>query len=371
MSNMFFSEKCPSFVREIMTELGKEESRQHWKEALVQAAEHELESQLGEGACMNDLLYRLLAHIDDRLLDTKETAIDLAYIAFDIATGNQKNRLPGTYDSLRVHFDNAVEALAADAAATKPKDGCNPPWHKSPKVVSAPPSQASSPSYIKNWKPQPPGSVVPDEVKQPGMEKHRFDLIDWRLNGFEQRLGELEARLPIATGNDSGELAKIADLLNYVAGMVAAQGNDPDSGNATDLEMNLCAASKKLAHLAGVIPPFKGRPDRECPVCSEPEDKPHAPDCEYAVLDSLHLPGMETSRLKAMDWRFNGIEERLGTVECNASAFRLTAMQEQIDRLTAHLESLSAAHESLHNTYWKQSYDVGSRLESLENRAPC
>jgi hypothetical protein len=99
--------------------------------------------------------------------------------------------------------------------------------------------------------------------------------------------------------------------------------------NATDLEMNLCGL---LAHLADVIPPFKGRPDDECPVCGEPEDKPHAPDCEYAVLDSLHLPGMENSRLNAMDWRFNGIEERLGTeTESNASAFRLTAMQETID----------------------------------------
>ena len=195
MSNMFFSEKCPSFVREIMTELGNEDGRQHWKEALVQAAEHELESQLGEGACIDELLYRLLAHIDTRLLDTKETAIDLAYIAFDIAMGNQKNRLPGTYDSLRVHFDNAVEALAADAAATKPKDGCNPPWRKSPKVVSAPPSRASSPTYIKNWKPQPPGSVIPDEVKLPGMESERFKLLEWRHNGFESRLQELEKQI--------------------------------------------------------------------------------------------------------------------------------------------------------------------------------
>jgi hypothetical protein len=170
MSNMFFSEKCPSFVREIMTELGNDESREHWKEALVQAAEHELESQLGEGACIDELLYRLLAHIDTRLLDTKETAIDLAYIAFDIAMGNQKNRLPGTYDSLRAHFDNAVEALAADAAASKPKAGCNPPWRKSP------------------------GSVIPDEVKQPGMEKHRFQLLEYRHNGFESRLKEIDSR---------------------------------------------------------------------------------------------------------------------------------------------------------------------------------
>lgn len=81
------------------------------------------------------------------------------------------------------------------------------------------------------------------------------------------------------------------------------------------------------------IPPWKGRPDRECPVCSEPEDKLHAPDCEYAVLDSLHLPGMENSRLNAMDWRFNGIDERLGTLENNASAFRLTALEERLAAL--------------------------------------
>ena len=42
----------------------------------------------------------------------------------------------------------------------------------------------------------------------------------------------------------------------------------------------------------------------------------------------------------------------------------------EIDRLTARLESLSAAHESLHNTCWKQSYDIGSRLEALEMKTP-
>ena len=81
---------------------------------------------------------------------------------------------------------------------------------------------------------------------------------------------------------------------------------------------------------ADVIPPYKGRPDKECPVCGEPEDKPHAPDCEYAVLDSLHLPGMENSRLNAMDWRFNGIEERLGTLETDANPFRLNGMDRRL-----------------------------------------
>lgn len=85
--------------------------------------------------------------------------------------------------------------------------------------------------------------------------------------------------------------------------------------------------------VADVIPPWKGRPDRECPVCSEPEDKPHAPDCEYAVLDSLHLPGMENSRLNAMDWRQHALEERLGTIESFASAYRLNALEERLSAL--------------------------------------
>ena len=340
-------------MKDVMKDLNKLDPAVYAAQLADEIAEIQLDIDMANPDYREDWWKEVLGHTN-RLLKTH-----YAHLAVDPIP--QPQAKPSEYRPI----DEAATAATGAPWKTQPS-----PWHKSPKVMSAPPSRASSPSYIKNWKPQPPGSVVPDEVKQPGMEKHRFDLIDWRLNGFEQRLGELEARLPIATGNDSGELAKIADLLNYVAGMVAAQGNDPDSGNATDLEMNLCAASKKLAHLAGVIPPFKGRPDRECPVCSEPEDKPHAPNCEYAVLDSLHLPGMETSRLNAMDWRFNGIEERLGTVECNASAFRLTAMQEQIDRLTAHLESLSAAHESLHNTYWKQSYDVGSRLDALEQKAP-
>lgn len=42
---------------------------------------------------------------------------------------------------------------------------------------------------------------------------------------------------------------------------------------------------------------------------------------------------MENSRLNAMDWRFNGIEERLVTLESNASAFRLTALEERLAAL--------------------------------------
>lgn len=143
----------------------------------------------------------------------------------------------------------------------------------------------------------------PDFLRLPEMAPTRMNLLEWRQNGFEARLAELEARagwFPIASGNDNAELAESI--------------------------VDSCFP-------ADVIPPYKGRPDRHCRVCGEPEDKPHAPDCEYAVLDSLHLPGMENSRLNAMDWRFNGIEERIGTLESNASAFRLTALEERLAAL--------------------------------------
>lgn len=133
---------------------------------------------------------------------------------------------------------------------------------------------------IPPWKGGSAHDELPDFFRLQKMAPTRMNLLEWRQNGFEQRLGELEAR----------------------AAWVPAD----------------------------VIPPYKGRPDKECPVCGEPEDKPHAPDCEYAVLDSLHLPGMETSRLNAMDWRFNGIEERLGTLETDANPFRLNGMDRRL-----------------------------------------
>lgn len=52
-----------------------------------------------------------------------------------------------------------------------------------PKMVQSPPWRKSA------------GNVVPGEVKQPGMEKHRFDLLDFRLNGFEERLQEIDKRV--------------------------------------------------------------------------------------------------------------------------------------------------------------------------------
>ena len=133
---------------------------------------------------------------------------------------------------------------------------------------------------IPPWKGGSAHDELPDFFRLQKMAPTRMNLLEWRQNGFEQRLGELEAR----------------------AAWVPAD----------------------------VIPPYKGRPDKECPVCGEPEDKPHAPDCEYAVLDSLHLPGMENSRLNAMDWRFNGIEERLGTLETDANPFRLNGMDRRL-----------------------------------------
>ena len=38
----------------------------------------------------------------------------------------------------------------------------------------------------------PGGNVIPPEVKRPGMESHRFDLLEFRHNGFESRLQEIE-----------------------------------------------------------------------------------------------------------------------------------------------------------------------------------
>jgi hypothetical protein len=136
---------------------------------------------------------------------------------------------------------------------------------------------------IPPWKGGSAPAEQPDFLRLQKMAPTRMNLLEWRQNGFEQRLGELEAR----------------------AAWVPAD----------------------------VIPPYKGRPDDECPVCGEPEDKPHAPDCEYAVLDSLHLAGMENSRLNAMDWRFNGIEERLGTLETDANPFRLNGMAKRLAAL--------------------------------------
>ena len=89
---------------------------------------------------------------------------------------------------------------------------------------------------IPPWKGGSAPAEQPDFFRLPEMAPTRMNLLDWRQNGFEQRLGDLEARLAWFP--------------------------------------------------ADVIPPYKGRPDKECPVCGEPEDKPHAPDCEYAVLDS-------------------------------------------------------------------------------------
>ena len=92
------------------------------------------------------------------------------------------------------------------------------------------------------------------------------------------------------------------------------------------------------------------RRDDECPVCGEPTQtasgeltgNPHSPDCEYLkpqyippaeLPDYFKLPGMEHKRMDLMDWRFNGIEARLGTLESAASAFRLTALEERLSAL--------------------------------------
>ena len=88
------------------------------------------------------------------------------------------------------------------------------------------------------------------------------------------------------------------------------------------------------------------RRDNDCPVCGEPTQtasgeltgNPHSPDCDYLkpppeLPDYFQLPGMEHKRMDLMDWRFNGIEARLGTLESNASVFRLTALEERLSAL--------------------------------------
>ena len=130
-----------------------------------------------------------------------------------------------------------------------------------------------------------------------------------------------------------------ADLAKTIAAEQAKMENLPDWWQQvvaqlhTQLDKQFPPFEVEFEELpsAGVIPPWKGRPDKHCPVCSEPEDKPHAPDCEYAVLDYLHLPGMENSRLNAMDWRLNGIEERIGTLEAHSLPYRVDTLEMFLD----------------------------------------
>ena len=185
---------------------------------------------------------------------------------------------------------------------------------------------------------------------------------------------------------------------------------------------------------------MRARRDDECPVCGEPTQtasgeltgNPHSPDCEYLkpqyippaeLPDYFKLPGMEHKRMDLMDWRFNGIEARLGTLESAASAFRLTALEERLSALedwadieyapvdgnppdciheliaegmnlvTTHcMESAAAlvtvataATDKRADAICKQAellqnllastkallLNVDARLEALENRAPC
>ena len=113
---------------------------------------------------------------------------------------------------------------------------------------------------------------------------------------------------------------------------------------------------------------------------------PKPPTTSDILLDTVHEQECHKHRLNALEEHLeaiawwagisffhdesgklfipNGLQARLKSLESRAD------MQKTIDRLTAHLESLSAAHESLHNTCWKQSYDVGSRLDALESKTP-
>ena len=136
------------------------------------------------------------------------------------------------------------------------------------------------------------------------------------------------------------------------------------------------------------------RPDNECPVCGEPTQtasgeltgNPHSPDCDYLnpqyippaeLPDYFKLPGMEHKRMDLMDWRFNGIEARLGTLENNASAFRLTAIEERLSALEdwADIEYApvdgnppDCIHDLIAEGMTEVTSHAESRIESLSER---
>ena len=185
---------------------------------------------------------------------------------------------------------------------------------------------------------------------------------------------------------DSAGMMKISDLLTYVAGMVAAQGNDPDSGNATDLERDLHAAAKSLARRAAY--------EAALP-CVTPDDV----SAPAEQPDYLQLP---ETRLTLVEWRQNGFDARLGTLESNnASALRLTALEERLASLeewadieyapvdenpAESIHDLIAAgmtgvttdmHEQLERLK-VQVKELGDvlinalmKIDALENKAPC
>ena len=121
------------------------------------------------------------------------------------------------------------------------------------------------------------------------------------------------------------------------------------------------------------IPPWKGRPDKECPVCSEPEDKPHAPDCEYAVLDSLCLAKMAPTRMNLLESEQNGLAQRLvEKIESVSETFmsigaNVHCAEYNADLALDRIEALTARIDA-----WEQRTELlEQRLEALETKTPC
>ena len=98
---------------------------------------------------------------------------------------------------------------------------------------------------------------------------------------------------------------------------------------AADLAKTIAAEQTKMGFMPDwwqqVVAEMHSQLDKQFP--------PFHDDAPVEQPDYFQLPGMEHKRMDLMDWRFNGIEARLGTLESNASAFRLTALEERLSAL--------------------------------------
>lgn len=98
---------------------------------------------------------------------------------------------------------------------------------------------------------------------------------------------------------------------------------------AADLAKTIAAEQTKMGFMPDwwqqVVAELHSQLDKQFP--------PFYDDAPVEQPDYFQLPGMEHKRMDLMDWRFNGIEARLGTLESNASAFRLTALEERLSAL--------------------------------------
>lgn len=184
---------------------------------------------------------------------------------------------------------------------------------KTPTPPPATPKAPQSPPWRKA-----PDSVIPDEVQQPGMEKHRFQLLDYRLNGFESRLREIDNQY-------DGELDR---LTRYTVG----------------LEKRLVAihARLELLETAGV---GTQRDNDSCRVCGANRQATHAPWCEYRDGS----PVAESDRMRLFsDWTEKRIADNTADTvnhyeglisglqnQLDADRAAIWKLQEQIDALQA------------------------------------